>query len=273
MAKAPKATTKRKKPSLFQRTRSNFLTGLVIVAPVTLTFWVIWTAVGFIDARVTPLVPDVYNPATYLGRNIFGFGVVIFLLFTATVGALTKGFFGRQLIVWGEGLFDRTPLVRSVYNAVKQITETILSNSSNSFQKACLLEYPRRGIWAVAFISTDTGGELPRKLARDDLVSVFLPTTPNPTSGFLLFVPRGDLVVLDMSVEDAAKLVISAGLVNPPTVEEIAAGRKPAIPSKGNGVAKSNGAKSNGAKSGGAKSGGAKSSSTKSPGSKKPATK
>lgn len=235
MASSAKLKRKRARPTLFQRARSNFLTGLVLVAPVTLTFWVIWTAVGFIDARVTPLVPDVYNPATYLGRNVFGFGVVIFLLFTAGVGALTKGFFGRQLVLWGEALFDRTPLVRSVYNAVKQITETILSNSSSSFTQACLIEYPRRGLWAVAFISTQTQGELPGKLARDDLLSIFLPTTPNPTSGFLLFVPRADIVLLDMSVEDAAKLVISAGLVTPPTAAEIAAGKRPAPPAGGRG--------------------------------------
>lgn len=230
MARRPK--TKRsitgKRQSLFQRTRSNFLTGLVIVAPVSLTIWVIWSAISFIDSRVVPLVPDVYNPATYLGKNIAGFGVIIFLLFTALVGSLTKGLAGRQFIRFGEGLFDRTPVVRSIYNAVKQIIETILNQSGSSFQQACLVEYPRRGLWAVAFISTEAQGELPDKLGRSDMLSVFLPTTPNPTSGFLLYVPRGDLIFMDMSVEDAAKLVISAGLVAPPTAAEIAAGRRPA---------------------------------------------
>ncbi|MEO1313108.1 MAG: DUF502 domain-containing protein [Pseudomonadota bacterium] len=227
MARKPRKP-KAKRPSLIQRTRSNFLTGLVIVAPVTLTIWVIWASVNFIDSRVVPLVPDVYNPATYLGQNIAGFGVIIFLLFTATVGALTKGLAGRQLIRFGEGLFDRTPIVRSIYNAVKQIIETILNQSGTSFQQACLIEYPRRGLWAVAFISTEAQGELPRRFGRDDMLSVFLPTTPNPTSGFLLYVPRSDVVMLEMSVEDAAKLVISAGLVAPPTAAEISAGRRPA---------------------------------------------
>lgn len=229
MARKPRRLFKNpKKPSLFQRARSNFLTGLVIVAPVSLTIWVIWASINFIDARVVPLVPDVYNPATYLGKNIAGFGVIIFLIFTALVGALTKGIAGRQFIKWGESLFDRTPVVRSIYTAVKQIIETILQQSSSSFQQACLIEYPRRGLWAVAFISTDTNGELPGKLGRDDMLSVFLPTTPNPTSGFLLFVPRGDVIILDMSIEEAAKLVISAGLVTPPTPAEIAAGKRPA---------------------------------------------
>ncbi len=228
MARKRPRLFKPKKPSLLQRARSDFLTGLVIVAPVTLTIWVIWTMVNFIDARVVPLVPDVYNPATYLGKNIAGFGVIIFLLFTTLVGALTKGIAGRQLIRWGEGLFDRTPVVRSIYTAVKQIIETILQQSGSSFQQACLVEYPRRGLWAVAFISTHTSGELPVKLGRADMVSVFLPTTPNPTSGFLLFVPRGDVIILEMSIEEAAKLVISAGLVTPPTEAEIAAGKRPA---------------------------------------------
>lgn len=212
----PKQRKVRRKPTFFQRFRRDFLTGLVIVAPVVLTIWVVWTVVNFVDARVLPLVPSFYNPSTYLGRNVFGFGVIVFVFFTALIGALTKGIFGRQLILWGEGLFDRTPVVRSIYNGVKQIVETILNQSSQSFQKACLIEYPRKGLWAVAFVSTDTGGEVPGKAGETEMISVFLPTTPNPTSGFLLFVPKRDVVPLDMSVEDAAKLVISAGLVLPP---------------------------------------------------------
>jgi len=130
---------------------------------------------------------------------------------------------------FGESLVDRTPVVRSIYNAVKQIVETIFSQSQSSFQKACLIQYPRHGIWAVAFVSTETKGEVLNKIDdHNQMVSVFLPTTPNPTSGFLLFVPRADVVMLDMSVEDAAKLIISAGLVIPPTAEEIKAGRRPA---------------------------------------------
>ena len=169
-----------KEATVLQRMRSNFFTGLVIVAPVTLTIWVIWTAVGFIDARVLPLVPDVYNPATYLGKNIFGFGVVIFILFTTFVGAATKGLFGRQLIRWGESLFDRTPVVRSIYNAAKQLFETVISQSNASFQQACLIEYPRKGIWCVAFVSTESGGEVPIKAGEPEMLSVFL------TRGFVL---------------------------------------------------------------------------------------
>ncbi len=219
--------------TIWQRTRGNFLTGLVIVAPVVLTIYLIWTVVNFIDAKVVPWVPSIYNPNTYIGVDVPGFGVIIFIIFTAIVGALTKGLFGRQLVRFWENLISRTPVVRSVYKGLKQIVETILSQSGASFQQACLVQYPRPGIWAIAFISTDTKGEVFEHIPSDEVVSVFLPTTPNPTSGFLLFVPKSDVVILDMSVEDAAKLIISAGLVVPPTAEEIAAQRKPAPKSNG----------------------------------------
>lgn len=225
---AKKKKTKAKKPSLFHRTRVNFLTGVVIVAPIMLTFYLIWWAINLVDGMIVPWVPAIYNPSTYLGVNIPGFGVVVFIVFTAFIGALTKGLFGRQLLKMGEGFVERMPVVRSIYNALKQISETVLSKSNASFQNACLVQYPRKGIWAIAFVSTETSGELPGKMGEDDLLSIFLPTTPNPTSGFLLFVPRRDTVILDMTVEEAAKLVISAGLVVPPTAEEIAAGIKPA---------------------------------------------
>lgn len=224
-AKQPPRKTRRAR--LLQRLRNNFLTGLVVVAPIILTIYVIYLIVGFIDTRVTPLIPTRYHPENLLGVNIFGFGVIIFVVFTTVVGMLTKGLFGRQMVRFGEGLVERTPVVRSIYNAVKQIVETIFSQSQSSFQKACLVEYPRKGIWAVAFVSTEAKGELPGKMSENDALSVFLPTTPNPTSGFLLFVPRRDVVILDMSVEEAAKMVISAGLVVPPSPEEIKAGRKP----------------------------------------------
>lgn len=225
MAKSPKPAPKRKRPSLFARLRGNFLTGLAIVLPISLTIWMIWAFVGFVDNRVLPLVPEAYKITTYTGGEVRGYGVIVFLVFTTIVGALTKGIFGRQLLRYGEGLVDRMPVVRSIYNGVKQIVETVLSQSNSSFEKACLIEYPRKGIWAIAFVSTDTKGELLDKAGESEMLSVFLPTTPNPTSGFLLFLPRKDVLLLDMDVEAAAKLVISAGLVMPPSSEEIAAGK------------------------------------------------
>ncbi len=215
MARKP---TRRRPPktTLLQRLRGDFLTGLVVVLPLFLTAYLLWATIGFIDAKVVPLIPGRYNPENVFGRNIFGLGVLVFLAFTTLVGALTKGLVGRQILTFGEQILDRTPVVRTIYNALKQIAETIFKQSGTSFKQACLIEYPRKGLWAVAFVSTDTRGEIPAKAGEPELVSVFLPTTPNPTSGFLLFVPRADVVLLDMTIEEAAKLIISAGLVIPP---------------------------------------------------------
>ncbi len=219
---------KPRRPGLIARLRSNFLAGLIIVAPIGLTVWLIWTVVGWVDSWVWPFVPQAYHPEELINRvlgrepgneitvNVRGVGVFIFLFFTVLVGWIGKGLIGRSFLSWGERLVDRTPVVRSVYNAVKQIAETVFSQRETSFDRACLVEYPRRGIWAIAFISINAKGEIDAKLNDGEtIVTVFLPTTPNPTSGFLLFVPERDIKPLDMSVEDAAKLVISAGLVYP----------------------------------------------------------
>jgi len=219
---SPERPRRRRRTPFWVRVRANFLTGLVVVAPVALTIYLTWAFVTFVDDQIVPLVPAIYNPATYIDTEIPGFGVVVFLLFTTVVGYFAKKVFGRQLIRLGEDMVDRLPLVRSVYTAMKQIFETVLTQSKSSFKQACLIEYPRKGIWAVAFIATDTRGEVVQRTGRD-MVSVFLPTTPNPTSGFLLFLPREDVVPLDMTLEEAAKLIISAGLVTPPTAEERAA--------------------------------------------------
>jgi uncharacterized membrane protein len=138
------------------------------------------------------------------------------LIFTIIVGWVGKGLIGRSFLRFGERYVDRMPVVRSIYNAAKQLAETVFSQLDTSFDRACLVEYPRKGIWAIAFISINAKGEIDAKLTDGEpFVTVFLPTTPNPTSGFLLFLPQRDVKVLDMTVEDAAKLVISAGLVYP----------------------------------------------------------
>lgn len=218
-----------KQPSgLLAGLRNSFLTGLVVIAPVALTIWLIWSVIGWIDGFVLPFIPNLYHPDNILNTifgqdvaiNIRGLGVVVFLLFTTFVGWIAKGFLGRSLIRFGENLVRRMPVVRSIYSGVKQIAETVFAQSDRSFEKACLIEYPRKGIWAIGFISTDAKGEVKYKVkAKSDLLSVFVPTTPNPTSGFMLFFPRSDVIELDMSIEDAAKLVISAGLVYPPYKE------------------------------------------------------
>jgi uncharacterized membrane protein len=212
--------------SVFAALRASFLTGLVVIAPVGLTIWLIWSVVGWVDGFVLPLVPDRYHLdhllQDWLGLdpsvqiNIRGIGVVIFLVFTIFVGWLAKGYLGRSLISFAESLVERTPVVRTIYSGIKQISETVFAQSDRSFEKACLIEYPRKGIWAIGFISTTTKDELAERGNNGNpMLSIFVPTTPNPTSGFLLFFPSDDVIELDMSVEDAAKLVISAGLVYP----------------------------------------------------------
>ena len=205
---------------ILTRIRNNFLTGLIVIAPIGLTFWLIWSVIGWFDGWVLPFIPLRYRPDIWLLQrfgidfDIRGIGVGIFLLFTVVVGMAAKGLIGRSILRWAENLVQNLPVVRSVYSGLKQIAETILAQDQNSFEKACLVEYPRRGIWAIGFVSTTAKGEIATR-SEVPMVSVFLPTTPNPTSGFLLFVAADDIVELDMSVEDAAKLVISAGLVYP----------------------------------------------------------
>jgi len=208
---------KPRRPGLFAGLRASFLTGLVVIMPVGLTIWLIWSLFGFVDGFVLPLVPSRFNPEAYIGINLRGVGVIFFLVFTIVVGWIAKGLIGRSLIRFGESLVDRTPVVRSIYSGLKQIAETVFAQSERSFEKACLVQYPCKGIWAIGFISTQARGEIRDKSAvMGDLLSVFVPTTPNPTSGFLLYFPAEDVVELDMTIEDAAKLIISAGLVYPP---------------------------------------------------------
>jgi uncharacterized membrane protein len=148
--------------------------------------------------------------------NVRGLGVIVFLVFTIFMGWLAKGLLGRSVLRWAEGLVDRTPVVRSVYNGIKQIAETVFSQSNSNFDRACVVEFPRTGLWSIGFVAMAAKGELATKLPHgNDMITVFLPTTPNPTSGFLVYVRTSEVIILDMSIEDAAKLIISAGLVYP----------------------------------------------------------
>ncbi|TLP64279.1 DUF502 domain-containing protein [Parasedimentitalea maritima] len=205
-----------RRPGLFARLRSSFLTGIVVIAPVGLTIWLLWSVMGWVDSVVLPLVPSTILPEQYIGINLRGIGLIIFLLFTIVIGWIAKGILGRSLISFAESLVQRMPVVRSIYSGIKQISETVFAQSERSFEKACIIQYPRPGIWAIGFVSTTAKGEVyAHTKTSGKLMSIFIPTTPNPTSGFLLFLPEEDVIELEMSVEDAAKLVISAGLVYP----------------------------------------------------------
>jgi uncharacterized membrane protein len=204
--------------------RASFLTGLVVVLPVGLTAYFAWTLVGWIDAWILPLIPAHFQPEALVERYIGpganfpvrGVGVLVFLIFTVMIGWLAKGLFGRSVIRTGEEMVDRMPIIRSVYGGIKQVAETFFNKTEKSFDQVCLLEFPRPGSWALGFLSTQPKGEIAQKLADmgPDYSAVFVGLTPF-TSGMLLFVPTKDLTILDMKIDDAAKLIVSGGLVYP----------------------------------------------------------
>ncbi len=201
--------------SLPLRFRNYVIAGILITAPIGITVWLAWQIVQFFDSTVRDIIPVGYNPEQYLPFSIPGIGVAIFVLALSLVGYLAAGLMGRTLIRIGERLLSRMPVVRTVYGALKQIFETVLAQKSTAFRQVVLVEYPRRGIWCIGFVSGMTQGEV-QNLTEDELVNIFLPTTPNPTSGFLLFVPRRDLTPLSMTVEEGIKMVVSGGIVTPP---------------------------------------------------------
>lgn len=203
------------KIGIMARLRGYFIAGVLITAPLSITFYLAWLFINFVDAKVTPLIPDRYNPEAYLPFSMPGLGLIIVFVVLTLIGAFTAGFVGRLYLRMSERLLSRMPVIRGIYGAIKQILETVLARQSNAFREAVLVEYPRRGIWAIAFITGTTKGEV-QNLTEDECINIFLPTTPNPTSGFLLFVPKRELVPLTMAVDEAIKMVISGGIITPP---------------------------------------------------------
>ncbi|MDH3742826.1 MAG: DUF502 domain-containing protein [Hyphomicrobiales bacterium] len=201
-----------------RRFRNYFLTGLVVSAPIGITAWLAWWFVSLFDAWVKPFIPSVYNPDTYLPFTVPGVGLLAAILGIALIGALAANLVGRTILGYWEILLDRMPVIRSVYKAMKQIFQTAFSQESATFEKVGLIEYPRRGVHVVVFIARALdSGEIGLEPGHE-MVACFMPTTPNPTSGFLFFVFTEEVRILDLSVEEGAKLVISAGLVTRPGV-------------------------------------------------------
>lgn len=209
------APPKRPRRGIVTRLRNYLLAGILVTAPFAITIYLGLLFVNFVDGKITPLIPPRYNPETYLPFGVPGLGLLVLFLCLIVVGWLTPGILGRQVVRLGERMLSGMPVIRSIYGATKQIVETIMSRQKNAFREVVLFEYPRRGSWALGFITGITEGEV-QSITTDDTVNVFLPTTPNPTSGYLLFVPRKELVILDMTVEEGIKMVISGGIVTPP---------------------------------------------------------
>ena len=194
--------------------RSYLFTGILITAPVVIPLWIVSSLVKIFDGLVTPLIPIQFNPNQYLPYEIPGIGLIVLITFLIIIGFLTANFFGRWIVKRTEIILQNIPLIKVFYKTIKQILETVLKNNSNAFRKVVLVEYPRKGLWIIGFTTGETSGLIRKKIGTK-LINVFIPTTPNPTSGFLLLVPEKELKYLEIGVDDAIKTVVSAGIVPP----------------------------------------------------------
>jgi uncharacterized membrane protein len=201
--------------------RKYFITGLLILVPLAITLWVLNLIISTMDQSLL-LLPERWQPKSVFGFHIPGLGTILTLLVIFFTGLLTRNFIGKQVVFGWELLLKRIPVVSSIYSSVKQVSDTLFSSSGNAFRKALLVQYPREGAWTIAFLTGVPGGDVKNHLVGD-YVSIYVPTTPNPTSGFFLMVPRADTIELDMSVDAALKYIVSMGVVSPEYV--VAAGQ------------------------------------------------
>ena len=197
---------------MWARLKNYFFTGILVTAPVVITFWIVISLINLFDRLITPVIPYYLNPNFYLPRDVPGLGLIVLILFMVVIGSLTAYFFGSWLLKKTDLIIQRIPLIKVFYKTIKQILETILKTNSDAFREAVLVEYPRKGVWVIGFTTGDVEGEIKTKLKKK-LTNVFIPTTPNPTSGFLLMVPNTELKKLNVSVDDAIKTIVSAGII------------------------------------------------------------
>lgn len=198
--------------------RKYFITGLLILVPLAITLWVLNLIVGTMDQSLL-LLPERWRPEALIGFHIPGLGTILTLLIIFLTGLATRNFVGKQVVKAWESILTRIPVVNSIYSSVKQVSDTLFSSSGNAFRKAVLVQYPRQGSWTIAFLTGVPGGDV-RNHLHGDYISLYVPTTPNPTSGFFLMVPRADTIELDMSVDEALKYIVSMGVVSPEHFEK-----------------------------------------------------
>ncbi|MCL4679408.1 MAG: DUF502 domain-containing protein [Alphaproteobacteria bacterium] len=196
------------------RLRGYLLAGILVTAPITITIYLTYIFLTFIDSKVAFVLPEEWYQALYGRATIPGIGLLVALTFFICVGWLATNFLGRIVILISEKILARMPIIRSIYGATKQIMETVMTSQSNAFRDVVMFEYPRKGIWSLGFVTGTSEGEV-QDLTEQETINIFVPTTPNPTSGFLLFVPKKDLIFLEMSVEEGIKLVVSGGMISP----------------------------------------------------------
>lgn len=195
--------------------KTYFFTGILVTGPIGLTFYVAWKLAAYIDTRVISLIPEKYNPATYFPYGLPGLGILLLIVFLIFVGMLTASYIGRIFSRIGDGLIKKMPFISGLYGALKKVFETILgTGKETAFRQPVLVEFPRRDMWTIAFITGATYKGI-QKMFADDLVSIYVPTTPNPTSGYFVYVPKKDIKMLNIGVDEALKLIISMGIVNP----------------------------------------------------------
>tara|TARA_X000001036_G_scaffold197259_1_gene185757 strand:- start:735 stop:1436 length:702 start_codon:yes stop_codon:yes gene_type:complete len=208
-----------KQAGLFALLRRYLLTGIVVTAPISITIYLTYVFLSVVDDNVSKIFPREWYEQLYGQTTIPGLGLIIAVIFFVMVGWFATNFLGRLIINVSEYIVDRMPVIRSIYGMIKQIFETIMASQSQAFREVVMLEYPRKGVWSIGFVTGRTEGEVQR-ITAEETVNVFVPTTPNPTSGYLLFVPKKELAYLDMSVEEGVKLVVSAGIITPPDHEK-----------------------------------------------------
>jgi uncharacterized membrane protein len=197
------------------RIRNYFLTGLVLVGPVFVTAYLTWSFITWVDGWVKPLIPPAFRPESYLPYEVPGTGLVIAFVTLTLLGFLTANLVGKTLVEFGEKILNRMPVVRPIYRTMKQIFETVFSKDGSSFRSVGLMEFPGPGMWSLVFLSQPPSNEIAAKLPEGDYVSVFMPCTPNPTTGFFFYMRRAEILMLDIKVEDAMTLLISAGMIQP----------------------------------------------------------
>ncbi len=197
---------------MWAKIKNYFLTGILVTAPVVITFWIVISLVRLFDNLVTPIIPYYLNPNVYLPRDVPGLGLIILVIFLVVIGSLTANFFGSWLLKKTDLIIQRIPLIKVFYKTIKQILETILKTNSDAFREAVLVEYPRKGVWVIGFTTGEVEGEIKNRLKKK-FMNVFIPTTPNPTSGFLLMVSTNEIKKLNVSVDDAIKTIVSAGII------------------------------------------------------------
>ena len=208
-----------------KKLKKIFLTGLAVIIPIGLTLYILIFIIDLMDTLLI-IIPKRYQPDTLLHFHIPGLGVIVTVVLVFICGLLTRSYFGNKLVMWGESLVDKIPIVRSIYQAIKRIADAMFKGTGQNFKKVILVEFPRKGVYSVGFVTGKPNEEMRTRIGnKGNHISIFVPTTPNPTTGFFMMVPEDELIYTDMLVEEAFTLIISGGIVTPPDRAKVESGQ------------------------------------------------